>query len=153
MFSFGANAGSYLALKDASPGDVFDIEVVKNDAGFNDWVVAKKLDGVAAPNLTPSASSTSISTGKSGFTPAPKSTYPTEDERAKTQIYIVRQSNLNTAVATLAVGAKSVKPEDVIKTAKLYEDHVFGTSSNPVAPAVTFDVTTAFDDLDDFPIN
>lgn len=150
LFSFGSQEGAFKALKNSQPGEVYDIERVK-EGEFQNWVSAKKSDGVAVSNSTPSAAGPATSTGKSAYTATPKSTYPTEGERHKTQIYIVRQSNLNTAVATLAVGAKSVKPEDVIKTAKLYEDHVFGTSNDSVAPAPHIDITTAFDDLDDLP--
>lgn len=152
LFSFGSQEGAFKVLKNSQPGDVYDIERVK-EGEFQNWVSAKKSDGSSNPVLAAvSGTGTATSTAKSsGYQLAPKSTYPTEDERAKTQIYIVRQSNLNTAVATLAVGAKSVKPEDVIKTAKLYEDHVFGTSNDSVAPAPHIDITTAFDDLDDLP--
>lgn len=150
LFSFGSQEGAFKALKNSQPGEVYDIERVK-EGEFQNWVSAKKSDGVAVSNSAPSPAGPATSTGKSAYTATPKSAYPTEGERHKTQIYIVRQSNLNTAVATLAVGAKSVKPEDVIKTAKLYEDHVFGTSNDSMAPAPHIDITTAFNDLDDFP--
>jgi len=55
----------------------------------------------------------------------------------------VRQSSLSAAVATLAVGAKGVKPTDVIDVAKLYESYVFGTQ-----PAGD----TGFEDLPNFDI-
>lgn len=80
-----------------------------------------------------------------GYNPAPKSTYPSDEERAKVQVYIVRQSNITAAINTLSVGAKKLDPEDVIKVAKIYEDHVFGNTHEPM------DVLTAFDDLDDLP--
>ena len=126
LFSFGATEGAFKALSNAQPGEVYDIEVVKNDKGFNDWVSAKKSDGS-------SAVASNTATPKPAYAAAPKSNYPTDEERAKTQVYIVRQSNLAQAINLLSVGAKTPpKVDDVIATAKLFEDHVFGTS----APAV-----------------
>lgn len=95
---------------------------------------------------------TATSAAKGGYTASPKSSYPTDEERAKTQVYIVRQSNITAAINTLSVGAKFVKPDDVMALAKRYEDYVFGNSNDSVAPAVPVDsVAHSFDDLDDLP--
>lgn len=136
LFSFGAQEGAYKALLGANHGDVFDIEVVKNTAGYNDWVSAKKSDGSASSSA--STTTTGAGTPKTGstYTASPKSSYPTDEERAKTQVYIVRQSNITAAINLLSVGAKtSPKLEDVIATAKKFEDHVFGTSTDAVDDA------------------
>jgi hypothetical protein len=136
LFSFGAQEGAYKALLGANHGDVFDIEVVKNGQGYNDWVAATKTTagvvGTASPTYAPNAPNK----GNSTYVASPKSSYPTDEERAKTQVYIVRQSNITAAINLLSVGAKSPpKLDDVINTAKKFEDHVFGVSSEPVADA------------------
>lgn len=139
-------------MQGAAPGDVYDIDRVK-EGEFQNWVSAKKSDGSIPQTTTASnASGTASSAAKSGYTASPKSSYPTDEERAKVQVYIVRQSNITAAINTLSVGAKSVKPDDVMALAKRYEDHVFGTSTETAAEAVPFNVATAFDDLDDLPV-
>lgn len=154
MFSFGSQAEAFKVLKDAQPGEVYDIERVK-EGEFQNWVSATKTTAgsvsAQSATATPQKSTSTYTASKSPT--AGGSSYPTAEERAKTQVYIVRQSNINSAVATLSVGAKSLKPDDVIALAKRYEDHVFGNSNDPVtaAPAVPFDAATSFDDLDDLP--
>lgn len=110
---------------------------------------AKKSDGTAVPQ---SAAQAAPSGGvKPTYQASPKSTYPTDEERAKTQIYIVRQSNITAAINLLSTGAKAPpKLDDIIATAKVFENHVFGTSTDSVdvaKPAVGHE----FDDLDDMP--
>lgn len=54
---------------------------------------------------------------------APKSTYETPEERAKKQVYIVRQSCINYAI--LYKGNKA-DIKEIINLAKQFEAHVFG---------------------------
>lgn len=63
---------------------------------------------------------------------ATRSTYETPEERAKKQVFIVKQSSLSNAIETLSVGAKSLKSEDVIALAQMYTDWVFDTK--PTVP-------------------
>lgn len=122
IFAFGATAETFKTLATAQTGDVFDIEIVKNNAGYNDWVSAKKSTGATIP--TDSASRPS--SGGSSSTPV-RSTYETPEERAKKQVYIVRQSSVSSAIGLLSVGAKSPPSVDaVIDTASKIEAFVFG---------------------------
>jgi hypothetical protein len=149
LFSFGANEASYKALQSAAAGDVYDIEVVKNPAGFNDWVSAKKSDGVTSPSSTGGATNSSPAK-VSAYTASPKSTYETPEERAVKQVYIVRQSNLSTAVAALSVGAKTAPtPEAIIDMAKRFEEHVFGSTKDEVESGT--DGFADLDTMDDMP--
>lgn len=146
LMSFGANKPAYDVLSKANSGDVFEIEVVKNTAGYNDWVSATKSDG-SAPTIAP-ASAGSIG-GNGAKTAVAKSTYETPEERAKKQIYIVRQSNIASAINLLSVGAKTAPPvEAVLEVAKKFEDHVFGTEPAPAADPTFGDLET----LDDVPL-
>lgn len=133
LMSFGAGASAFKALSEGSNGGVFDITVVKNDKGYNDWTAAT----MAVPGAT---TPTAVSAGKPN--PTPKSTYETPEERAQRQILIVRQSSIGSAVSLLTAGAKSPpKTSDVIATAKELEAYVFGVADTG---------PTGFDDIPDF---
>lgn len=121
VMSFGVTAESFKTLSTAQPGDTFEVEVVKNAAGYNDWVGMSKSDGVVP----------SVPVGSKPMATAQptKSNYETAEERAKRQVLIVRQSSLSSAVNTLAVGSKKLEPADVLAVAKIYEDYVFGKAA------------------------
>ena len=142
IMSFGTTKDAFDTLALASSGEVYDIEVVKNAAGYNDWVSAKKsVAGV------PTSTASGAGTRSSGtVTTSPKSTYETPEERAKKQIYIVRQSSLSAAASILSVGAKfPPKVADVIDVAKQFENFVFGNS----ADAASFEgLETEFGDIE-----
>ena len=126
VMSFGATKDAFGVLATAQPGDVFDVTVVKNDKNYNDWVSMTKGDATSGATQQTSAATT-------GYTPAGNatartSTYETPEERAKKQVYIIRQSSLSNAIDTLAVGSKSaLKADEVIDLARKYESYVFGT--------------------------
>ena len=124
IMSFGATASAFTVMSTAQNGDEFDVEVVKNDKGYNDWVKVSKDNGETSSETKQPASS--FQRGAS-TTQQARSTYETPEERAKKQIYIVRQSSISAAVATLSVGSKSVKPDEVLALARQYEAYVFGT--------------------------
>ena len=135
LMSFGAGKASFETVATAVSGDVYDVTVVKNDKGFNDWTaMTKGVAGAASPQA-PSAP------GKPASTGAPvRSTYETPEERAKKQVYIIRQSSLSSAIAALSVGSKApVKASEAIDYAKQLEAYVFGTGA------------TGFEDIPDFP--
>ena len=139
VMSFGATANGFKALATAHPGETYEVEVVKNAAGYNDWVSLQKAD------VAVKAAVVSAAAARPGQT-APRSTYETAEERAKKQVYIVRQSSVATAERLLSVGAKApVKVDEVIKVARELENYVF---SQP-APAGG---ATGFDDVPDFPL-
>lgn len=122
---------AYPVVSLAQPGEAYEITTEKNGE-FVEWVAMQKT--VAnAPSQAPVVSS---KPAVQGATAAPRSNYETPEERAQRQVYIIRQSSLSTAVSTLAVGAKSLKPDDVLALAKRYESYVFSTG-------------TGFDDIPD----
>ena len=134
IMSFGAGAPSFKVLSEASAGAVYDITVVKNDKGYNDWTGA-----TMAP---PTAATEQPATAAAKSTTPYKSTYETPEERAQRQILIVRQSSVSSAIAMLTTGAKSPpKTADVIAVAKELEGFVFGIPD--AGP-------TGFDDIPDF---
>lgn len=123
VMSFGATKDSFATLATAQPGQTYEVQIVKNDKGYNDWIsMAQAVPGAASP----AASSPTGSPGKPA-SPAPRSTYETPEERAQRQILIVRQSSLSSAVALLTTGAKTPpSTQAVVEAAKAFEAYVFG---------------------------
>jgi hypothetical protein len=107
------NKELYAVLSNAKPGEVYDTTENINDKGYKEFTNATKSTSAAGPKST-------------AATATPKSTYETPEERAARQLYIIRQSNINAAISFLSVGAKTLKIEDVLETAKTLEDYVFG---------------------------
>ena len=116
--------GVYTALQSLKSGDQVEVTQVKNAKGYLDWT-AVGPPGSGQPEAAPAA-------GPKG-NPAPASrasTFETPEERAKKQVYIVRQSSLATAVSALAIGGKPTPTaDDVIAYAKKLEAYVFCTGS------------------------
>ncbi len=135
IMSFGATAKAFKTLAEAQPGSSFDIEIVKNDKGYNDWVNMTVANaGAAAPAKAPSAANA-----------APRSNYETPEERAQRQIYIIRQSSISAAVSALSVGSKApLKADEVISYATTLVDYVLGNDKKDAGPS-------GFDDFPDIP--
>jgi len=142
LMPFGANANAFNTLKNAT-GGTYEITVVKNDAGYNDWTNAVPSDG----QQTELPSLQTYQPKAAANAPARTNTFETPEERAKKQVYIVRQSSISAAVAALSVGSKvAPKATDVIVYAQELEAFVFG-----IAPSA--DNTSGFDDMiDDVPM-
>lgn len=142
LMPFGEQAGAFKKLEDAQAGQVFEITVVKNAQGYNDWVDASPSSEAKAG--TQEAQSKQAYGGQTRA-----STFETPEERAKKQVYIIRQSSIANAVAALAIGAKSTpKVEDIIQTAKQFENYVL--SLEPAAKEVGGD--TDEDEFEDVPL-
>lgn len=117
-----------IALANLSVGVVFDM--VKEKSG-EFWKVISIKPSTQTSNLeVPPKGSQNTSTGTNAevykTTPytSPKSTYETPEERAKKQVYIVRQSSI-TAALTYIGDTKKVSTNDVIAIAKQFEAYVF----------------------------
>lgn len=128
LMSFGANADAFKTLTTASPASVWDIETFKNNKGYLDWV---KVTKGAPPEGGVSTSNVSAQANVRGVQSAPsKGNWETPEERAKKQVYIIRQSSLSTAVAALTASAKTgtvPAAEEIIELAKKLEGYVFDT--------------------------
>lgn len=145
LMSFN-NPTVYKTLVDAKKGEVYSIEMQKNDKGYWDWIDAKTSNGVDT-NSNGSPEAVTKSAGSTSFT-SPKSTYETPEERAKKQVYIVRQSSISAAVDVLKTDKKTPSVTEVLALAREFEAFVFGTE---VAPPKLEDLPT-FDDEDDVPL-
>lgn len=155
IMPFGDSKNVFEALKGATNGQIFDLQTTKNSAGYIDWLAATPgTEGLSSPYIStqqgPAAqpAARSVGASSSAASPARTNTFETPEERAKKQIYIVRQSSLSAAVATLSVGGKSaLKPADVIAAAREYEQFVFDTAPKQESkPSSDFE---GFDDMND----
>lgn len=90
----------YSVVAGMKAGDSFEVTKEKDDNGFWQWTKATQAAPGSVTETVPAGAS-------KGNVTQVKSTYETSEERAKKQIYIIRQSSLSSAVSCLTVGAKS----------------------------------------------
>lgn len=108
LVAVGDSKDTFNILKDAQPGEVYEIEI-KKDGDFYNWVGAVKTDAKPA-----------VSTAR-----AAKSTFETPEERATRQLHIARQSSLAQAVAYSAYANPKATVAEILKTAQTFVDFVY----------------------------
>lgn len=126
LMSFN-NKDVYNTLTGAKSGEIYNVELVKNEKGFWDWTAVSSSTSVDTSNVTASASSIPARANTS-----PKSTYETAEERAQRQVMIVRQSSAATAVQALKTDKKALSAAEVITFAKELESYVMGIDVPPL---------------------
>lgn len=137
LMSF-TNPVVYKTLVDAKNGEIYTIDMEKNEKGYWDWIKAVTSTSVDTSNaVSPSKASV-----------APKSTYETPEERAKKQVYIVRQSSISSAIDYMnGTGAiKKATAADVIFCAKEFESYVFGLDTG-ITPLADLPTVNTDDDI------
>ena len=109
IMPFGVHESCFKVLSNAQQGDVFEVTVVKNAAGYNDWptVVAVAPGAVVHDIQAQGSINNTAGNNIAGKSVQVKSTYETPEERAIKQRYIIKQSSLSGAINLLTVGAKS----------------------------------------------
>jgi hypothetical protein len=143
LMPFGTTSDAHKVLSGANQGDVFTIVSEKNQqSGYWDWLKATQ-----AP---PGTTAETVVNNKA--TPSPKSTYETPEERAKKQVYIVKQSSLSNAIALLnadgkntITGGKKYTKEDVFALAQELTDWVFAQET--VKQTALIDMPSDFEDV------
>lgn len=119
IYSF--NSDAYKVLKGASVGDIYSVDLKKDDNGYWQWENVEKDDVVAD---APKKSTTEAKVG------TVRSTYETPEERAKRQLYITRQWAVNASIEFIKVrGDSNPAISDVLDLAKVFEQHVQRVSS------------------------
>ena len=115
----------FKTLSEAKQGDKFDVKAVKNDNGYWDWTEA-----------VPAGKNTGATGVAEGRSQATRSNFETPEERAKRQVYIVRQSSIASAIALLNLTEtdRDYDAHDVIELARQFEGYVFDVPAG-VAPA------------------
>ena len=121
-------------LETAQKGDVFTLMREKDKDGYWQWIsiVQGDVQLETAPASSGSAAPAARTTSTASV--SPKSTYETAEERAKKQVYIIRQSSISAAVALLKNDKKVASVEEVVHTAKLFEAYVFGVNLDADVP-------------------
>lgn len=114
-------------LAEIKAGDDITIEMVK-EGEF--WNVKNVKKGFAAP-VSNGSNVAGASNGNGGAVQSPRSTYETAEERAKKQVYIVRQSSITQALTYFGLikGIDDTFPttDEILGVASRFEAHVFGT--------------------------
>ena len=106
---------------DATVGMFFDVTTEKDDKGYWQWTSFTPSEAVA---IVPSTAPTSYKP-VAQTVPAAKSTYETPEERAKKQVFIVKQSSITAALKYLEITkAKDVGVTDVLEIAQHFTDWV-----------------------------
>lgn len=118
VFSFH---GAFDVMKDAKEGQEYNVKAEKDKNDY--WIWGSASEGVVGTigQKTGPKSSPGL--------PAPRSTYETPEERARKQVYIVRQSSLATAVEFVkAIEQDNVAIEDIISIADQLAKYVLDVS-------------------------
>ena len=127
------NPAVFKAVQD-SVGQEVEVEVTKNDAGYNQWVsVGGAGNTPAASAPTPQASAPASATRVSG------SNYETPAERAARQVYIVKQSSISSAIQLSEANKSKATPEEIIATAQVFVDWVFDKNADLSMESLTSD--------------
>lgn len=131
IMPFGAQKAAFDALANAPTGAVFEVTVVKNDAGYNDWTaISQAVPGSPAPQAVGSINNAKPTAGNAVQV---KSTYETPIEREAKQRFIVKQSSIGSAIELLSVGAKSPPTvESVLDTAQKFYSWVMSSPEQEV---------------------
>ena len=129
IMPFGVQKAAFDALANAPTGAVFEVTVVKNDAGYNDWTAIVQ----APPGPATASSQAAPGSINKGNTVQVKSTYETPIEREAKQRFIVKQSSIGSAIELLSVGAKSPPTvESVLDTAQKFYSWVMSSPEQEV---------------------
>jgi hypothetical protein len=111
--------GAFKVLSEGKEGQHFVVTPEKNDKGFWNWTSAIETGENVAKEATNVAKTTTV----------PRSTYETPDERARRQVYIVRQSSLSNAIEFFKLNnVPDVSTGMVIATARVFETFVLDTN-------------------------
>ena len=132
----------YNVLKDAAPDSKWMIYSEK-EGEYRVWKGATPANGT-----TTTTTSTSPAAAK-GTTVSSRGDWETSEERARKQVYIIKQSSISSAIALLKTDKKQPEVKDILETAQIFTDFVLGT----VAPAAAkSDIQGVLDLEDDVPL-
>lgn len=113
-----ANPSVFKHIEGLKKGDTVNVKSEKQ-GDYWQWTAIEADNGITSSSNQ--VSSEPAKTGNAGgATRVTGSTYATAEERAIVQRYIIRQSSLAQAVATLAISMKAPKESDVITLANKY---------------------------------
>lgn len=113
-----ANPKVFEQVQHLKAGDTIEVEVTKNDAGYNQWASLKKVNDNQEEQV--SSDKPKPSAGK-----VLGSTYETKEERAARQVLIVKQSSLSSAIASFGSKVADLDEAAITARAQEFADWVF----------------------------
>jgi hypothetical protein len=122
VMDFATPKEVFQRLRTAIKGDCFSVICEKDDNGYWIWTEAD--------------TQTAMPTKQAPATPPSRSNYETPEERAKRQVYIIRQSSISSAVELLKGSAAT--PEMVITVARKFENYVMALGIEDLESDVPF---------------
>lgn len=117
LMSF-SNPAIFAQVRKMVSGETYDVEVVKNEAGFNSWAKIVAVSGEPAPGVA--ASGDKPTTGRTNV-----STYETAEERKIKQMYIIKQSSITNAIARAGQNPDPLSI-DILGLAQQFVDFIYG---------------------------
>lgn len=132
-------------LAEAKMGEVFEVKSEKIGE-YWEWTHVGRLEAAHLQQKQEASTQHTQVNGTgigSGFSKTPiKATYETPEERAKKQIYIIKQSSVSSAIALLSVGAKLPPAlSDVLKTAQEICNFVTTNKLEDMLDDIPFDLS------------
>ena len=116
LMSF-SNPAIFAQVRKMVSGETYDVEVVKNEAGFNSWAKIVAASNEAAPAVSgdkPTAGCTNVST------------YETAEERKIKQMYIIKQSSISNSLDYWKLQDAKPQFDEVLRIAQEFVDFVYG---------------------------
>lgn len=95
-------------------GQEVDVTLTKNSSGYSEW------SNIDAGGTATTATATPTTNRVSG------SNYETAEERAKKQVFIVKQSSISSAISLLKTEQNTPSVDEILEVAQKFTDFVFG---------------------------
>jgi hypothetical protein len=119
-----SNPGIFAKVRTMKPGEEYNVEVTKNDKGFNQWASVESTTSAAAD------AGVSVKAGAVGSARTNVSTYETPEERKVKQLYIIRQSSISNAIEYCKQqdgAGQGFKVNEILDVAQQFVDFVYQT--------------------------
>lgn len=112
----------------ALPEGEVDVQVGKNDQGYNEWRSIGDASGAESPDTTKVNAPGAMP--RSSTYQAPTRDFEGREERAARQVLIVKQSSLTAALKYHELLDQGIEADNVLLTAQKFADWVFENGNN-----------------------
>lgn len=121
IFPFGMDRALFQRIKDLEPNQTYHVTQEKGDSGYWEWRDVSRQD---APVQGTTNVANTTNRGPAAVPTAGRPQYETHDERAKKQVYIIKQSSLSNAIEFLNAKNSKATVEEVLEIAQTFTDWV-----------------------------
>ncbi len=118
------NPSVFAVVNKAQKGDTFEVDVSKNQQGYNQWNSITPADSAGSGNDSVASSSAPTRSASTTNVPVNRS-FETAEERADRQRLIVRQSSLSNALDYYKLQKETPNHLDVLSLAEEFTNWVF----------------------------